>query len=154
MIYGDPFYFSLQFDVVELWNSPDDLWRNGVFSFCLDGRNLFNLVDVFELRTTFSFYSNMKIDELACNDTSIDPITLYRNAERYFTGDGENLIEGLFDMTCTPMGDNGYYIYFMKTSHNDCLVWSNDDGNTINQTLLPSGTINSVIKELSKHSFC
>ncbi|EYU13208.1 Imm42 family immunity protein [Photorhabdus aegyptia] len=81
MIYGDPFLFSLQFDIVESWNSPDSFWKNGIFSFYLEGNKLFDIVDVFELRTTIDFYSNMKIDELACNDIPFDPITLYRNAE-------------------------------------------------------------------------
>ncbi|KOY60301.1 immunity 42 family protein [Photorhabdus heterorhabditis] len=151
MIYGDPFYFSLQFDAVESWNSSDGFWKNGIFFFYLDGYKIFDLLDVFELKTTFSFYSNMKIDALVCNDVNIEPVSLYRNAESYFTGDGENLIEGLFDMTCTPMGDNGYYVYFMKTSHNDRFVWSNDDGKTINETLLPPGTVGSVIKKLSNY---
>ncbi|OWO79725.1 hypothetical protein B5C26_19570 [Photorhabdus luminescens] len=151
MIYGDPFYFSLQFDTVESWNSFDGFWQNGIFFFYLDRHKVFDLLDVFELKTTFSFYSNMKIDKLVCNDTNIEPVSLYRNAESYFTGDGKNLIEGLFDMTCTPMGDNGYYVYFMKTSRNDRFVWSNDDGKTINETLLPSGTVSSVIKKLSNY---
>ncbi|WP_197715391.1 Imm42 family immunity protein [Aquitalea magnusonii] len=31
MIFGEPFYFALQFDVVEAWNSPESIWRNGLF---------------------------------------------------------------------------------------------------------------------------
>ncbi|EYU13209.1 ribonuclease toxin immunity protein CdiI [Photorhabdus aegyptia] len=53
-------------------------------------------------------------------------------------------------MTCTAMGDNGYYIYFMKTSQNDRLIWSVDDGNTIKETLLPAGTVHSVIQKMSQ----
>ncbi|WP_042859957.1 immunity 42 family protein [Dickeya sp. NCPPB 3274] len=148
MIYGDPFYFALQFDVVEHWTSPGDIWKNGLFSLYLDGRRIFDVVDVFELKTTFGFYSKSPVDGLIVNDLIVDAVTLYRNAESYFTGDGDVLIDGLFDLTCTAMGDNGYYLYFMKTSSSDRLVWSIDDGKEIHEVLLPSGTICNVINDL------
>jgi len=149
MIYGDPFYFSLQFDIVEVWNSPDDIWKNGIFSLYIDGKRLFDIVDAFELKTTFSFYSKSPIKDLRINDLDISPFDLYKNAESYFTGDSDVHIDGLFDMTCTAMGDNGCYLYFIKTSFNDRLVWSIDDGKNINETLLPSGTILDVVNKLN-----
>ncbi|WP_407345164.1 Imm42 family immunity protein [Dickeya ananatis] len=88
------------------------------------------------------------MDGLIVNDLIVDAVTLYRNAESYFTGDGDVLIDGLFDLTCTAMGDNGYYLYFMKTSSSDRLVWSIDDGKEIHEVLLPSGTICNVINDL------
>ena len=150
MIYGDPFYFSLQFDVVEIWNSPDDIWRNGLFYLYIDGKRMFDIVDVYELKTIFSFYSKSPINDLYINDLDISPVDLYKNAESYFTGDGDVLIDGLFDMTCTAMGDNGCYLYFIKTSFNDRLVWSIDDGENINETLLPPGTILDVVSKLNQ----
>lgn len=148
MIYGDPFYFALQFDVVDAWNTPGDIWRNGLFSLYIDGDKVFDTVDVFELTTTFSFYSKAPVNELSINDLSIEAIALYKNARDYFIGDGEELIDGLFDMTCTAMGDNGCYLYFIKTNSGDRLVWSIDGGSKINEIILPSGTILDVINKL------
>ncbi|CNC59748.1 Uncharacterised protein [Yersinia intermedia] len=148
MIYGDPFYFAIQFDVVESWNDPDDIWDNGLFSLYVEGRKLFDIVDVFELKTTFSFYANAPISELCINDLKLGAVNLYKNAENYFTGDSNELIDGLFDMTCTAMGDNGCYLYFIKTTAGDRLVWSIENGEKINETILPPGTIQSVIDKV------
>lgn len=128
MIYGDPFYFALQFDVVNAWNTAGDIWKNGLFSLYINGGKVFDIVDVFELKTTFSFYSKAPIDDLNVNDSGVEAVVLYKNARDYFIGDGEMLIDGLFDMTCTAMGDNGCYLYFIKTSNGDRLVWSTDRG--------------------------
>ncbi|WGO82524.1 immunity 42 family protein [Arsenophonus apicola] len=149
MIYGDSFSFALQFDVVEIWSSPNNIWKNGLFFFYLDGIKLFDSVDIVELKTTMSFYSHMRIDELASNDINIDSIGLYRNAESYFTDDGEVLIDGLFDMTCTAMEDNGCYVYFIKSTCNDRFIWSKDNGETVHETLLQPGIVASVIDQLS-----
>jgi len=55
MIYGDPFNFALQFDVVETWNTPGDIWKM-FFSLYVNGNKLFDVVDIFELTTTFSLF--------------------------------------------------------------------------------------------------
>ncbi|MGD8203283.1 immunity 42 family protein [Pantoea sp. FN0305] len=148
MIYGDPHCFALQFDIVECWNEPDDIWKNGLFTLYIEGKKLFDVVDVFELRTTFSFYSNAPINELVINELNVSAVELYKNAKDYFLGDGEELINGLFDMTCVPMEDNRCYLYFIKTNTGDRLVWSTDAGDSIKETVLPSGTILNVINKL------
>ncbi len=148
MIFGDPYCFALQFEVVECWNDPDDIWRNGIFTLYVEGKKLFDVVDVFELRTTFSFYSKAPINELFINDLDFSADELYKNAKDYFLGNGEKLIDGLFDMTCIPMEDNRCYLYFIKTSAGDRLVWSTDTSDSINETVLPSGTILNVINKL------
>lgn len=148
MIYGDPFCFALQFDVVERWNEPGDIWKNGLFTLYIEGEKLFDVIDVFELRTTFGFYSKAPINELSINDLDVGPDELYNNAKDYFLGDGEELIEGLFDMTCVPMEDNCCYLYFIKTSAGDRLVWNTSTSDSINETVLPSGTILNVINRL------
>jgi hypothetical protein len=107
MIIGEPTYLALHFDVVEEWNLPGNTWRNGVFSLCLGGEATFCASDVVELKTTIGFYSKAGILDLPISDIKIDAVDLYRNAESYFAGDGERLIDGLFDMTCTAMGDKG-----------------------------------------------
>lgn len=152
MIYGDPFCFALQFDVVECWNVPGDIWKNGLFTLYIEGEKLFDSVDAFELRTTFSFYSKAPVNELFINDLDISGDELYKNAKDYFLGDGEELIDGLFDMTCVPMEDNRCYLYFIKTSAGDRLIWSTDTGDSINETVLPVGTILKVINELQNNN--
>lgn len=148
MIYGDLFRFALQFDVVECWNDPGNIWKNGLFALYIEGKKVFDVVDAFELRTTFSFYSKAPINELSINELDIDVSEIYKNAKDYFLGDGEKLIDGLFDMTSVPMEDNRCYLYFIKTSVGDRLVWSTDTSDRINETVLPSGTILNVINEL------
>ncbi|KNC92065.1 immunity 42 family protein [Trabulsiella odontotermitis] len=148
MIYGDPFRFALQFDVVECWNEPDDIWKNGLFALYIEGKKVFGTVDAFELRTTFGFYSKAPINQLVINDLDVGSSELYKNASDYFLGDGEKLIDGLFDMTCVPMEDNHCYLYFIKTSDGDRLVWSTDTDERINETVLPSGTVLDVINKL------
>lgn len=152
MIYGDPFKFALQFEVVTAWNAPDDIWKNGLFSLYVDGRMVFGAIEPVELKTTFSFYSNAPLDDLCINDLSIDTDNLYRNAENYFTGDSTCLIDGLFDMTCTAMEDNACYLYLIKTSDGDRLIWSTDDGKHIIEKILPKNTISDVVKLLQKSS--
>lgn len=152
MIYGDPFAFALQFEVVDAWNIPGDTWKNGIFSLYVDGQRLFSAIEPVELKTSFSFYSNAPLDELCINSLSIDADSLYRNAESYFTGDGVDLIDGLFDMTCTAMGDNACYLYYLKTNEGDRLLWSMDDGKHITEKILPKNTISEVIRQLQKSS--
>lgn len=148
MICGNPFDFALQFEVVDFWNVPGDVWKNGLFCLYIDGKRVVDVVDVVELKTTISFYANAFIDDLAITNIDINAADLYRNAESYFTGDGNNLIDGLFDLTCTAMEDNGFYLYFVKTGHGDRLIWSNNDGVDINDKILPKNTVRKAIQEL------
>jgi len=66
-------------------------------------------------------------------------------------GDGDTLIDGLFDLTCTAMGDNCCFLYFRKTSNGDRLVWSTDNGRKVNEAILPLGTVSCVIDQLNKY---
>lgn len=134
--------------MVDEWNTPGDIWRNGLFSLYINGGKVFGAVDVFELTTTFIFYSKVPINDLKINDLSIDAVSLYKNAKEYFIGESDELIDGLFDMTCTAMGDKSCYLYFIKTSSGDRLVWSIDGDNKVNEIILPSGTIFDVIDKL------
>lgn len=152
MIYGDPFAFALQFEVVDAWNIPGDTWKNGIFSLYVDGRRLFSAIEPVELKTSFSFYSNVPMDELCINNLNIDADSLYKNAESYFTGDGADLIDGLFDMTCTAMSDNACYLYYLKIKEGDRLLWSVDDGKHITEKILPKNTISKVVNQLQKNS--
>ena len=56
MIFGDPFLFSIQIDIVKEWNAENNYWRNGLISLYLNGSREFSLVDACEIRTNFSFY--------------------------------------------------------------------------------------------------
>ncbi|WP_197715390.1 Imm42 family immunity protein [Aquitalea magnusonii] len=107
---------------------------------------MFEIVDVVELKTTFGFYSKSPIEELCINNIEIDAVDLYRNAEKYFIGDGEELIKGLFDLTCTAMEDGQCYLYLIKTDEGDRLVWSTDNGENVSEAILPVGTIKETIK--------
>ena len=64
MIYGDPFKFALQFDIVDTWNVRGSEWKNGIFALYVDGSRLFALVDPVELRTTFDFFKQIPFAEV------------------------------------------------------------------------------------------
>lgn len=91
------------------------------------------------------------MDKLCVNDSSIDVYGLYQNAESYFTGDGTELIDGLFDMTCTAMEDNACYLYFMKKSEGDLLIWSLDGGMNVSEKILPKNTVSDVVSLLQRN---
>ena len=150
MIYGDPFTFALQFDVVDSWNAPGDIWKNGMFAIYIDGKRIFSVVDVFELATTLSFYSKSNIEELKENNTLSSASEVFKNAQEYFLGDEEVLIDGLLDLTCTAMEDNCCYLYFLKTSNGDRLVWRSENGGEINNITLPKGNVLNVINHLEQ----
>lgn len=150
MIYGDPFTFALQFDVVGSWNAPGDIWKNGMFAIYIDGKRIFSVVDVFELATTLSFYSKSNIEELKENNTLSSASEVFKNAQEYFLGDEEVLIDGLLDLTCTAMEDNCCYLYFLKTSNGDRLVWRSENGGEINNITLPKGNVLNVINQLEQ----
>ncbi|WP_454669940.1 Imm42 family immunity protein [Achromobacter kerstersii] len=151
MIVGDPFNFSLQFDVVDNWNLSDDSWRNGVFALYINGERVFSVVDVFELRAIISFYSNAPIEELRVNDTQIDSSELYKVASEYFWGDGSELLDGLFDLTATAMIDSACFLYFIKTSVGDRLVWK-VGSERVKELYLEVGTVLDVIKRLRPYN--
>ncbi|MCY1293132.1 hypothetical protein D3C80_975080 [compost metagenome] len=145
---GDPHYFAIQIDVVVSWNIPDDIWKNGLFYLYIDGKRVFDNLDGVELATTVGFYRNAPIDQLPVSDIDMDVVSLYRNAEAYFTGDSEQLVEGLFDLTCTGMGDAGCYLYYIRTRSGDRLVWSSDNGVTVREITLEAGAVSKVVEGL------
>ncbi|WP_440466743.1 Imm42 family immunity protein [Pseudomonas sp. YH-1] len=147
MIVGDPFSFALQFDVVNSWNLPGSSWKNGVFSLYISGEGVFSAIDVVELGSIFCFYSNALVEDLPINDLKIDSAGLYKSASEYFWGDGVELVDGLFDMTPTVMSDGELFLYFVKTSVGDRLVWS-ASGEAVKEVYLEAGTVLNVIKEL------
>ncbi|HBO2023576.1 TPA: hypothetical protein L4G35_000750 [Pseudomonas aeruginosa] len=114
--------------MVDSWNSPGDSWRNGIFYLYVSGEKIFSVVDVLELETIFSFYSKAPIEGLCVNDVQLNSADIYKSASEYFWGDGVEVVKGLFDLTATAMSDNGCFLYFIKTSIGDRLVWSVDGG--------------------------
>ncbi|MEN1833480.1 immunity 42 family protein [Pseudomonas lijiangensis] len=149
MILGDPYAFAVQFDVVESWNIQGDSWRNGVFVLYVDGQKVFDHLDVVELRTTIGFYSGLPLESLGCGEVESDFTMLYREAESYFTGEGESLSEGLCSLTCTAMEDRGCYVYFQRCAESDRFVWSVNGGVDISEAIFPQGTLRSVLVQLS-----
>lgn len=150
MIYGDPFTFALQFDVVDSWNAPGDIWKNGMIAIYIDGKRIFSIVDVFELATTLSFYSKSKVEELKENNTLSSASEVFINAQENFQGDEEVFIDGLLDLTCTAMEDNGCYLYFLKTNNGDRLVWRSESAGDINDITLPKGNVLKVFNQLKQ----
>ncbi|KHK63733.1 Imm42 family immunity protein [Pseudomonas frederiksbergensis] len=148
MIYGDPFVFSLQFDVVEEWTDSSCFWKNGLFSMLVDGERLLDCIDVVELRTAVNFYANMQFDWSVTGDATISAAELFRTAHGHFFEGDLAPPKGVQDMTCTVLGDSGLFVYFQKTEQSDRLVWSYDFGKVVYEKLLPVGTIIGVVERI------
>ncbi len=148
MIFGDPFIFALQFQLVKEWNSPDDLWRNGLFFVYIDGKQIFSLIEVVELRTTINSLSSLTASQVHEAETELDRFQLYQKAHDFFYGEGVAASTEVIDLTPTAMSDNGCYLFYSKTTSSDRLVWSEDDGITIGDINLPSGVVAEVLGSL------
>lgn len=148
MIVGDPFYFAIQYDVVDSWNVPGDIWKNGLFSVYIDGKRVFGSVDIIELVTTLNCYRNIPFEDLVANDLNMDAVSVYQKAQEYFYGGSDKVLDGLFGFTCTAMEDLGCCLYFIKTKSCDRLVWSVDNGVNINEIFLEAGTVKKVVDKI------
>jgi hypothetical protein len=148
MIYGDPFKFALQFDVVDAWNIADSEWRNGIFALYVNGARLFALVDPVELRTTFNFFKKTPLNEVKFGSAYIDTKKVFENAYEYFLGGGNDLAEGVVSLTCTAMSDGDLNLYLMKLSCGDRLIWSFDHGETVSEHMLEMGEVASVVDDM------
>ncbi|MCH1990553.1 Imm42 family immunity protein [Achromobacter xylosoxidans] len=147
MIYGDPFGFALQHDTVASWNSDENFWTHGVFFIHIDGRALGG-IDVVELRTTLSFYERTGNMEFMCIESSLRFREIYDLGMNYFYGSEEAPFGAVYDLTCTSFGDRGIFIFYAKTTQNDVVVWSEDEGKTVHGKILPLGTVLAVLREL------
>ena len=114
----------------------------------MSGEKIFSVVDVLELETIFSFYSKAPIEGLCVNDVQLNSADIYKSASEYFWGDGVEVVKGLFDLTATAMSDNGCFLYFIKTSIGDRLVWSVDGGACVKEVYLEMDVVLNVIKKL------
>ncbi|MCO5366247.1 Imm42 family immunity protein [Pseudomonas alliivorans] len=150
MIFGDPYVFALQLDVVKSWNAPGDIWRNGVFTVYVDGEKVFNCLDVAELRTTVNFYLKLPLSSIVFSDAVLDFVELFNHVDDYYTGDGEFLDGSTCSLTCTVMEDNGCYMYYQSHVAGDKFFWSLDRGATVKGALLPGGVLRQVIDQLSR----
>lgn len=145
MIYGDPFKFALQFDVVEAWNEQGSFWKNGLFAIYIGGARLFSLVDAVELRIALGFFKKIPFGKVKFGNADLAAINVFENAHEYFMGDGDELMEGVLCLTCTAMGDEGLNVYLMKSPTGDRLIWSSDGGETVSECLLDKGVVAAVI---------
>ncbi|WP_460067957.1 Imm42 family immunity protein [Pseudomonas sp. H1_G08] len=114
MIYGEPFIFSIQFDVVRDWNDSSCFWANGLFSLFVCGERLLDVVDVVELKTAVNFYAKMEFENVEEGDSAISAKELFASAHRYFFKGESAILEGVQDITCTFLGDAGLFIFFKK----------------------------------------
>ncbi len=147
MIYGDPFDFALQYDIVASWNLDENFWKHGVFFIHIDGQALGG-IDVVELRTTLSFYQKTGNMEFMCIESSLRFREIYELGMSYFYGSEEASFGAVYDLTCTSFGDRGIFVFYAKTTQNDVVVWSEDEGKTVHGKILSLGTVPAVLREL------
>ena len=115
MIYGDPFIFSIQFDVVRDW-TDSCFWVNGLFSLFVCGERLLDVVDVVELKTAVNFYAKMEFESIEEGDPAISAKELFASAHRYFFKGESAILEGVQDITCTFLGGRRSVYLFSKNS--------------------------------------
>ncbi|WP_130929610.1 Imm42 family immunity protein [Pseudomonas sp. Sample_20] len=113
MIYGDPFIFSIQFDVVRDW-TDSCFWVNGLFSLFVCGERLLDVVDVVELKTAVNFYAKMEFENIEEGDPAISAKELFASAHRYFFKGESAILEGVQDITCTFLGGAPVCLFIFK----------------------------------------
>lgn len=150
MIYGDPFVFSIQFDVVREWTESDGFWLNGVFCMFVDGRRILESLEVVELKVAVNFYANMEFDSLLNGDPEVSAAEVFKSAHGYFFEGRQSCVQGVQDMTCTFIGDAGLFVYFQKCEVVDRLIWSYDFGSNVHEKLFPVGTIIDVVSSVEE----
>lgn len=148
MIYGEPFDFAIQFDVVDCWTDPDGYWLNGMFCMFVDGRRMVEAVEVTELKVAVNFYAKMELDRVIDGDPEITAENLFKTAHDYFFCGGAHLISSVQDLTCTYLSDFGCFIYFQQLTNSDRLVWSCDFGKTVHEKIMSVGTVINVVKSI------
>lgn len=147
MIYGDPFGFAIQYDVVKAWNENKNFWKNGLFFIYIGGEKI-GLVDVVELKTAISFYRKCGDVEVAYYEENPEFREIYRLGMNCFYGDGNDASGSVIDLTCTAFGDGGLFIFYTKTQASDVLVWGGAGEEDVKGKVFPLGTVTSVLQEL------
>ncbi|WP_434729399.1 Imm42 family immunity protein [Pseudomonas soli] len=147
MIAGDPDRFAVKFQVVDAWNVQGDSWRNGVLYVYAGGVRIFDAVEALELRSALSFFSGIRLPDSTTN-VMYEDREVFDNARAYFSGALGDLLPGIADFSATEAEDSGFMRYFKMERDGDRLVWSRDDGHTVEGIKLETGTVAAVIEQL------
>ncbi|MFY3137463.1 Imm42 family immunity protein [Achromobacter xylosoxidans] len=147
MIYGDPFNFAIQYDVVKVWNENENFWKNGLFFIYVGGEKI-GLVDVVELKTTIGFYKRCGGAEVEFYEDNIKFRQIYNAGMSRFYGDDTVVPGSVGDLTCTAFGDCGLFLFYAKTQKSDVLVWGGTGAEDVKGKVFPLGTVASVLQEL------
>ena len=150
MIIGDPYLFALEFQKIENWTSLGDAWINGIFVLYIDGNRLPPRVDTAELRTSLGTYLGIKFSEFNSSTTHLSNAELFKLIKRYVCQEDEQADDDiknikLLDLTCTVMEDQGCYVFLVRKSEHECLIWTTDFFETLDYKFLPFGTVERVI---------
>ncbi|MEQ4616658.1 MAG: Imm42 family immunity protein [Corticimicrobacter sp.] len=149
MIFGNPYLFSIRFDVVKDWTVPGDTWKTGVLDICVGGDLAYIGLDALELKTSLGTFVGMGevIENEVFGDPDLSAKDFYFRSRKYWFDDGE-AVRGAVDLTCTSMQDKGGMLIFMKCEKFDRLVWTNDKGVSVFERHLPLGTVINVLNEI------
>lgn len=66
--------------------------------------------------------------EFMCIENSLRFREIYDLGVNYFYGSEEASFGAIYDLTCTSFGGRGIFVFYAKTTHNDVVVWSEDEG--------------------------
>ncbi|WP_220389273.1 immunity 42 family protein, partial [Achromobacter ruhlandii] len=95
-----------------------------------------------------SFYERTGNTEFMCIESSLRFREIYDLGMNYFYGNEEAPFGAVYDLTCTSFGDRGIFVFYAKTTKNDVVVWSENEGKTVHGKILPLGTVPAVLREL------
>lgn len=136
MIFGDPFEFAIQYDVVDEWNE-DFFWVNGIYNIYIKGRKYPIDVYVTELRFALANFLSNVIESLSPISSDIDILNNLSQVEHHG-----------FELSSSDLNDIGVFIYFIFDLNFDYII-INDNGKLIKERY-GKGYIFHIITALSK----
>ncbi|MBF0786287.1 hypothetical protein E4T80_12545 [Muribacter muris] len=137
MIFGDPFQFAVQCDLVKEWND-DYFWVNGIYSIFINGQLLNKEIYVTELKFTLANIESNVLD-------SIKRVKTKKNIKEE---DITSIFIDDFSMSLSSqdMEDEKIYIYCFFTEFNDCVYIDNKCCKSVHY--YPLGYIINILKDI------
>jgi hypothetical protein len=165
MIYGNPVFFSISYDVIE--HSEDNYWKFGILNFIIDDEIYPAKGSNYTLHMAFNYLKESKNEILNANPikmdfniSSLELMEILAHSHRILLDtdcDDMELPEvdpiGVF-LSPLEISDVGFYLfYLLMDDDTELLIYSANYGVNVKRIELPKGTVNKVISELPEKDF-
>ncbi|PIT08541.1 Imm42 family immunity protein [Snodgrassella communis] len=161
MIFGDPYYFSISFDVVyPSESSAGSSIELGIFNFIIEdnffpakgGNWTINMI-INHLKSTTDEIKHCPLVQESLINSNNFFVNLSHSLERIVETDPIDFelgdIEKLgVDLTPLEFGDFGYYIFYVRTSNKEYIFYSYDRGSNFVKKELPINCVLDVISSI------